>query len=108
VEREINIGTDHRLSRVIENRLHTKKVFIVLDDVDGEDQLEALAGSHGWFGEGSRIIITSKDRHLLNNYVDVTYEVKVLNDLEALRLFSGKPSTNPNLKKIMLNFLRVF
>jgi hypothetical protein len=47
---------------MIANRLCNKKVFIVLDDVDGEKQLEALAGSHGWFDEGSRIIITSKDR----------------------------------------------
>jgi hypothetical protein len=98
-ERELNIWTDHRLSRVIENRLRTKKVFIVLDDVDGEDQLEALAGSHGWFGEGSRFIITSRDRHLLNNYVDDTYEVKVLNDAEALRLFSWKAFKKPHPEK---------
>jgi hypothetical protein len=95
-ERELNIWTDHRLSRVIENRLRTKKVFIVLDDVDGEDQLEALAGSHKWFGEGSRIIITSRDRHLLKRYVDDTYEVKVLNDAEALRLFSWKAFKKPH------------
>jgi ABC-type dipeptide/oligopeptide/nickel transport system ATPase subunit len=95
-EREINLWTNHRLSKVIENRLHTKRVFIVLDDVDGEDQLEALAGSHGWFGEGSRIIITSRDRHLLNKYVDDTYEVKVLNDAEALWLFSSKAFKKPH------------
>jgi len=95
-ERDINIWNDQRLSNVIANRLRTKKVFIVLDDVDGEDQLEALAGSHGWFGEGSRIIITSRDRHLLNRYVDDTYEVKVLNDNEALQLFSWKAFKKPH------------
>jgi hypothetical protein len=95
-EREINVWNDHRLSRVVENRLRIKKVFIVLDDVDGEDQLEALAGSHSWFGEGSRIIITSRDCHLLNRYVDDTYEVKVLNDAEALRLFSWKAFKKPH------------
>jgi hypothetical protein len=63
---------------VIENKLRNKKVFIVLDDVDREKQLEALVGSHGWFGEGSRIIITSRDRHLLNRYVNNTYEIKCL------------------------------
>jgi hypothetical protein len=89
-EREINIWNDHRVSRVIETRLRKQKVLIVLDEVDLEDQLEALAGSHDWFGEGSRIIITSRDRHLLNRYVDDTYEVKVLNDAEALQLFSWK------------------
>ncbi|XP_062171839.1 disease resistance protein RUN1-like isoform X2 [Alnus glutinosa] len=95
-EREINIWTDHRLSGVIENRLRTKKVFIVLDDVDGEKQLKALAWSHGWFGEGSRIIITSRDRHLLNRFVDNTYTVKVLNDAEALQLFSWKAFKKPH------------
>jgi hypothetical protein len=64
--------------------------------VDLEDQLEALAGSHDWFGDGSRIIITSRDHHLLNRYVDDTYEVKVLNDAEALRLFSWKAFKKPH------------
>jgi hypothetical protein len=95
-EREINIWNDHRVSRVIETRLRNKKVLIVLDDVDLEDQLEALAGSHDWFGDGSRIIITSRDHHLLNRYVDDTYEVKVLNDAEALRLFSWKAFKKPH------------
>jgi hypothetical protein len=95
-ERDINIRNDHRLSQVIANRLRTKKVFIVLDDVDGKKQLEALVGSHGWFGEGSRIIITSRDRHLLNRYVDDIYEVMVLNDAEALRLFSWKAFKKPH------------
>jgi hypothetical protein len=105
MEREINIWNEFGASRMIANRLRNKKVFIVLDDVDGEKQLEALAGSHGWFGEGSRIIITSRDRHLLNRYVDDTYEVKVLNDAEALQLFSWKAfkKSHPEEKYVQLS-----
>ncbi|XP_059428989.1 TMV resistance protein N-like [Corylus avellana] len=90
MEREINIWNDYGASRVIMSRLQSKKVFIVLDDVDGEEQLNALAGSHDWFGQGSRIIITSRDHHLLNRVVNDTYKVKNMNKNEALQLFSRK------------------
>ncbi|KAF5788861.1 putative P-loop containing nucleoside triphosphate hydrolase [Helianthus annuus] len=39
----------------------SKKVLIVLDDVDDIGQLEALAGEPTWFKQGSRIIITTRD-----------------------------------------------
>jgi hypothetical protein len=96
MEREINIWNEYGASRVIVNRLRNKKVFIILDNVDGVKQLEALARSHDWFGQGSRIIITSRDRHLLNRFVDNTYDVKVLNDAEALQLFSLKAFKKPH------------
>ncbi|KAL4592587.1 hypothetical protein LXL04_005587 [Taraxacum kok-saghyz] len=69
-------------------RLRHKKLLIVLDDVDQLDQLKALVGSHDWFGEGSRIIITTRDEHLLNAHkVDVIHQISLLNHDEALRLF---------------------
>ncbi|KAJ9554323.1 hypothetical protein OSB04_018368 [Centaurea solstitialis] len=72
----------------IESRLRRKKVLIVLDDVDHLDQLEALAGSPNWFGEGSRIIITTRDNHLLQAHkVDVIYNASLLNNNEAMKLF---------------------
>ncbi|KAM3683799.1 hypothetical protein ACJW31_12G176100 [Castanea mollissima] len=86
MEREINFyeGID-----VMRKRLRNKKVLIVLDDVDGEQQLEALAGNHDWFGAGSRIILTSRDSHFLQrNGADDIYTIKGLNDDEALELFS--------------------
>ncbi|XP_059428990.1 TMV resistance protein N-like [Corylus avellana] len=96
MEREINIWNEYGASRVIVNRLRNKKVFIILDDVDEVKQLEALAGSHDWFGQGSRIIITSRDQHLLNRFVDNTYEVMNLNYPEALQLFSWKAFKKPH------------
>ncbi|XP_059428994.1 TMV resistance protein N-like [Corylus avellana] len=96
MEREINIWNDYGASRVIAGRLQSKKVFIVLDDVDGVKQLEALAGSHDWFGPGSRIIITSRDCHLLNRVVNNSYEVKRLNNANALQLFSWKAFKKPH------------
>ncbi|KAG2667419.1 hypothetical protein I3760_15G114200 [Carya illinoinensis] len=74
---------------VIRHRLHSKRVLLILDDVDELVQLENLAGDRNWFGLGSRIIITTRDRHLLNYpKADSLYNVEVLDDNEALRLFS--------------------
>ncbi|XP_056172194.1 disease resistance protein RUN1-like [Syzygium oleosum] len=73
---------------LIRERLYRKKVFLVLDDVDQMDQLNALAGEGNWFGKGSRIIVTSRDKHLLTSHgINYVYEVKILKDDKALDLF---------------------
>lgn len=46
-------------------RLRLKKVLVVLDNIDHEDQLDYLAGDLDWFGNGSRIIATTRDNHLI-------------------------------------------
>ncbi|KAJ0763456.1 putative TIR domain, P-loop containing nucleoside triphosphate hydrolase [Helianthus annuus] len=74
---------------MIKRRLRHKRVLVVLDDVDDLEQLEALAGSHDWFGEGSRIIITTRDKHLLSSRAHTNiYEVSLLSRDEAIKLFS--------------------
>ncbi|CAL5411663.1 unnamed protein product [Camellia sinensis] len=83
---------------LIKERLHSKRVLIVLDDVDQLTQLSTLAGNRDWFGPGSRIIITTRDEHLLKGLkVDERYMAMELNHEESLQLFSwhafGK--TNP-------------
>ncbi|XP_010242717.1 PREDICTED: TMV resistance protein N-like isoform X4 [Nelumbo nucifera] len=73
---------------VIQERLRRKRVFIVLDDVDQFDQLKALVG-RGWFESGSKIIITTRDEHLLDILqVDSKYKAKELNNDESIQLFS--------------------
>ncbi|KAK9078123.1 hypothetical protein SSX86_002180 [Deinandra increscens subsp. villosa] len=67
-----------------------QKVLIVLDDVDQISQLDALAGDHKWFAEGSRIIITTRDERLLvaHGIIEDIYNVDLMNSNEALQLFS--------------------
>ena len=76
---------------MMKKMLHNKKILLVLDDVNELDQLKKLAGEHCWFGLGSRVIITTRDKHLLVLHeVNEIYEAKVLNHEEALQLFSLK------------------
>ncbi|AES76256.1 hypothetical protein MTR_6g074590 [Medicago truncatula] len=42
---------------IIKQRLHTKKVLLILDDVDKLKQLRTLVGELGWLGPGSRVIV---------------------------------------------------
>ncbi|KAJ0667327.1 putative P-loop containing nucleoside triphosphate hydrolase [Helianthus annuus] len=73
----------------IKNMLCRSNVLMVLDDVDDLCQLEALAGSHNWYGDGSRIVITTRDENLLTAHkVDVVYPMSLLSDDEAIRLFN--------------------
>ncbi|XP_028806101.1 TMV resistance protein N-like [Neltuma alba] len=74
--------------KLIRRMLCSKKVLLVLDDVSDISQLENLAGKEGWFGKGSRIIITTRDQHvLLLHGVVSQYEMNFLSHDESLQLF---------------------
>ncbi|EEF47350.1 hypothetical protein RCOM_1077370 [Ricinus communis] len=62
-------------------------ILIVLDNIDDYEQIELLAEEHTWFGEGNRIIITSRDKSVFQDRVDGIYEVEALTEHEALHLF---------------------
>ncbi|MED6219289.1 hypothetical protein PIB30_034407 [Stylosanthes scabra] len=77
--------------KITQSSLRLKKVLLVLDDVNNEKQLENLAGEQDWFGSGSRIIITTRDIHLLKQQeVHETYNVEGLVESEAFNLFCSK------------------
>ncbi|PRQ59010.1 putative winged helix-turn-helix DNA-binding domain, toll-like receptor [Rosa chinensis] len=66
-----------------------KAVLLVLDDVDQPEQLKNLVGEKDWFGLRSRIIITTRNRHVLVTHgIEKPYELMELNYDEALQLFS--------------------
>ena len=94
-ERNIDIRNVYYGVDIIKRRLCHKKVLIVLDDVNKLDQLENLAGEHGWFGSGSLIIITTRDEHLLVHHgVHKIYKPNALNTDDALQLFCLKAFKN--------------
>ncbi|CAN6903542.1 unnamed protein product [Brassica oleracea] len=57
--------------------VHAKKILVVLDDVDNVDQLNALVGEKSWYGEGTVIVITTRDEEILSRLsVNQKYEEK--------------------------------
>ncbi|KAF5459631.1 hypothetical protein F2P56_019566 [Juglans regia] len=86
--RSFNVGSVGGIN-VIKHSLCSKRILLILDDVNELLHLKELAGDHNWFGPGSRIIITTRDQHLLTYHkVDSMYEVSGLDDNQAIQLFS--------------------
>ncbi|XP_059453554.1 TMV resistance protein N-like [Corylus avellana] len=90
-------------------RLRNKRVIIVVDDVD-EEKLEKLAGRHNWFGPGSRIILTTEDKGMLEKKCGEknVYQVKKLNASDALELFIREAFNEPPCEEDLLNICNDF
>jgi hypothetical protein len=85
----LKIANVDRGINLIKERFRCKRVLVILDDVDHLKQLNSLAGSSEWFGPGSRIILTTRDEHLLTKLgVHEKYKVEEFNHEESLQLFS--------------------
>ncbi|KAK4263669.1 hypothetical protein QN277_029053 [Acacia crassicarpa] len=89
------LGVDKKIQdvndgvQVMKNRFKEKKILLILDNIDNDEQLKKLAGDCIWFSGGSRIIITTRNRHLLErNGVECIYNMEVLNPEESLELLS--------------------
>ncbi|KAJ4831152.1 hypothetical protein Tsubulata_000691 [Turnera subulata] len=106
-ERSSNMGALSSLRLdFMEQRLRYGKFLVVFDDVDDSMSIqfqELLARHHEIFGEGSKIIITSRDRHVLKNLsVDDVYKVWELSFDEAFQVFcfSAFKKTYPSVEVI--------
>ncbi|XP_058743017.1 TMV resistance protein N-like isoform X2 [Vicia villosa] len=90
-QQETELGSTSKGIYGIKHKLGKKKVLLILDDVDDMEQLKNLAGGSDWFGPGSRIIITTRDKGLLigthSFVVQNIYEMTELNDQHSLELF---------------------
>ncbi|CAN1175546.1 Disease resistance protein RUN1 [Linum perenne] len=75
-------------------RLSRSRVFIVLDDVETPSQLEqillgdVIMNPAELFAPGSRIIVTTRDKRVLDYAKAMIYNVAGLNDIESIELFS--------------------
>ncbi|XP_056161628.1 disease resistance protein L6-like isoform X1 [Syzygium oleosum] len=74
--------------KTIKERLSGKKVLVLLDDVDKRTHLNSLMGKPAWFGLGSRIIITSRNKDIVDvPEVACTYELVSMDFNQSLQLF---------------------
>ncbi|CAK8564578.1 unnamed protein product [Lathyrus sativus] len=88
-EKDMKVGDINKGISIIKRRLQKKKVLLILDNVEKVQQLQALVGGDDWFGSGSKVIITTRDKNLLTTHGNVKlYEVKQLTNDKALDLFS--------------------
>ncbi|XP_039157789.1 disease resistance protein RUN1-like [Eucalyptus grandis] len=106
LQQRLEVSNVDKCINIIQCRLGRKKVLLILDDVDDLRQLNALAGEGNWFGDGSRIIITTRDKHLLTCqgiYQDHVYEVEALDDSQASELLSKHASQTHQIKIDLVN-----
>ena len=86
-------------ANVIKKSLPLRKALIIFDDVDDLEQIESLVENRAWYGKGSRIIITTRDKQCIAKLnVDYLYEVEELKHDEALKLFNQN-AFQPDLPK---------
>ncbi|GLJ23455.1 hypothetical protein SUGI_0443960 [Cryptomeria japonica] len=73
---------------ILAKHLRSAQVFIILGDVDHQDQLEALFPIKDGIGQGSVIVITSRESEVLTYWESShIYKMKRLNPKYAMELF---------------------
>ncbi|KAI9095362.1 hypothetical protein K1719_026396 [Acacia pycnantha] len=107
-KRSMDVSDYYEGRKLIKNMLCNRKVLLVLDDVSEISQLENLAGKQGWFGKGSIILVTTRDKHVLSSYdVSTQYDMKFLSDDESLELFHQNAFKGKKPNKDYLELSRV-
>ncbi|KAM5546391.1 hypothetical protein ABKV19_002505, partial [Rosa sericea] len=97
---------------LLRERLRNKRILLILDDVNKLDQLDKLAGAPDWFGCGSRILITTRDKRLLTVHeVNPIYKARELDHDEGCELFTSNALKNKrildyNEKHVVSTFVR--
>jgi hypothetical protein len=105
-EKTVELTSVRQGISIIQQRLRQKKVLLIIDDVDKKEQLQAIAGRSEWFGFGSRVIITTRDKQLLKCHrVESNHEVKVLNRKDSFELLVWKAFKTESVSPIYMNVL---
>lgn len=96
---KIEVSSVAEGTKKIKDKLGSIKVLVIFDHIDSEEQLCDLAINRDSFGPGSRIIITTRNKHFLEILeVDETYLVPPMSEEEAFQLLCCRAFTkhHPN------------
>ncbi|XP_048131435.1 disease resistance protein RUN1-like [Rhodamnia argentea] len=89
LKRENEVRDENEGTNFISSKFEGKKVLLLLDDVDDVVQLKHLASERDWFSSGSMIIITTRNKRILQEFgVDYAYDHKEMDKDQSLILFS--------------------
>ncbi|KAF8010244.1 hypothetical protein BT93_J1010 [Corymbia citriodora subsp. variegata] len=104
---------------LIKTRFHGKKVLVVLDDIDGWDQIMRLADEPNRLGGGSRIIVTTRNIEFLvkegeddnvptSNSGQISfYDMPKMNSHDAHQLFCECAKPPPDYMDITIKLINV-
>ncbi|XP_022925482.1 TMV resistance protein N-like isoform X2 [Cucurbita moschata] len=94
---------------MINQAVFRKKILLVLDNVNCSDQIMGLIPHKDSFGNGSRIIITTRNADLLSNEFEVKrmFELEELTNEEALELLNLSASLKPNCLEHSKNIVKI-
>uniref|UniRef100_A0A7N0TEW5 TIR domain-containing protein n=1 Tax=Kalanchoe fedtschenkoi TaxID=63787 RepID=A0A7N0TEW5_KALFE len=106
----IHIDSVHEGRQKIKRAIGIKKILIVLDDVDEEVGLDKMFDCPDWFFSGSKILMTTRNRHLLINDKSIArFEACLLDEKCSVELFSyygfGQPAPLEDYVNISMSFI---
>ncbi|XP_039173305.1 TMV resistance protein N-like [Eucalyptus grandis] len=104
LKREHEVAFAFEGVRFLKEIFRNMKVLIVLDDLERRSLLKEFVGAKlDWFGCGSRIIVTSKERSVLQGFLDRglarTYYVSSMDDNKAFNFFWQQNNCHLQRKK---------
>ncbi|KAH9289821.1 hypothetical protein KI387_033938, partial [Taxus chinensis] len=93
----------------LKSRLQNVEVLMVLDDIDNEEQIDALLVKEV-IGAGSLVIVTSRDKGVLTSSgISLFHEVKGMGEAHAKQLFCWHafclPNPSPGFETLVEKFL---
>uniref|UniRef100_A0A7N0V7U0 TIR domain-containing protein n=1 Tax=Kalanchoe fedtschenkoi TaxID=63787 RepID=A0A7N0V7U0_KALFE len=95
----------------IKRVIGTKKILVVLDDVEEKVEIDGMFNYPEWFVSGSKILLTTRSRDLLINEKSISrFEVCLLDDERSIELFSRHAFEQAyplqNYEKISMLFIK--